>query len=64
MCPIARLLREYVAVTLVAPSLLTAARACRVSPRSLQRELTSRVTRFSSELSVARVRAACGFLQS
>lgn len=64
MSPIVRLLREYFAVTLVAPSLVDAARACRVSPRSLQRELTLRGTRFSTELAAARVRAACGLLQS
>lgn len=55
-------LRAWLDGELAHPTLEAAARAIRVSPRTLQRELHAASTRFSAEVQAARVRAASAML--
>jgi AraC-like DNA-binding protein len=63
VAPIVRELRAYLDHVLIAPSVDQAALACRVSPRSLQRELHRAGTQFTDEVAAARVRAARALLE-
>lgn len=60
--PVMRELRDYLAGALVDATLEAAAAALGRSTRTLQRELSEAGTRFATELTRARVRAACALL--
>jgi AraC-like DNA-binding protein len=61
--PVIRALREHLDHSLHHPSVQQAAQSLGLSPRSLQRELLQHGTRFSHELTQARLRAACTMLE-
>jgi AraC-like DNA-binding protein len=63
VAPVIRSLREHLDQSLQHPSVQLAAQSLGLSARSLQRELSQHGTRFSHELTQARLRAACTLLE-
>jgi AraC-like DNA-binding protein len=63
LSPVVEALRGHLEGALADATVERAARALRISPRSLQRELQRAGTRFNAELAQARVRAACSLLE-
>jgi AraC-like DNA-binding protein len=63
VAPVIRSLREHLDQSLQHPSVQAAAHSLGLSARSLQRELSQHGTRFSHELTQARLRAACTLLE-